>query len=688
MPNGLKINITSDASKAKKGFKQIETQASKTSQKIQKGLQAAQGGVMGFIKHLASAHPTLTAITAGIGLVTSSMMVAVKWAKQLASKYDGIAKAAKSLNMNPLEYQALLYAGNLSGVDEQKMTNLLNILIAKQAEAVNGSILMVDAFEKLGITIKDLKEMNPAQLLISITKQLQNPNIDQQYGLTKIIGVKNAGSIRKLAKEDVGYHMADFYSRFGIPEESLSAGEKLNDEIYRFDKALQTQTANIERFLGLQGKVTKFYQAMTKFVQNDKDGKLPEYLSPFFETRSDVAKRLLKYSYPNEKYDEYVKFAAMARNPFIKSKEDWLKDEIEKFDPRFQGGKLVVQKRGIKDINKVQDLSEKYDLYAEQFKLSTKKLKKTNKTLEEYFETLWILQKDGRKTIDKYEKAIKSKNKTQIDKAEIEFKQYRAAIAAMQNYSQQVMGLKPVRNLADDNPEAFLKLYQDLGVFDDLNKQAQLEAAKYSGNEAFTQIHKNAEKIADAKYKERLQTIDSMISDIKDSLNKAKTTEQKKKLQEKIKDFEFQKVLEEEEKQYLITALRLKQTQLQGKIANAALDRELRNIEDTKNIEKNGISARKQIAYRQWKEQYGTEITDEMKKKIDKIIQYEFKDSASKLASYDQHFITNQLARRGGFTSSVVEFNDPNRTFQNNVVNVLERIEKSAKTTAENLILK
>lgn len=161
---------------------------------------------------------------------------------------------------------------------------------------------------------------------------------------------------------------------------------------------------------------------------------------------------------------------------------------------------------------------------------------------------------------------------------------------------------------------------------------------------------------------------------------------------------------QEAEKQRLINQLKQQGLKVDQKEIDAILARKkaLQDLNIDKSIKQQGQSLldrvganNKQYQYekriRQLEQANGKSLTSDQKNKVKTIVDLEFKmNDMEKLKPNfaDLQIKTNQLARRGGFTSSVVEILDPNRAFQNKVTSVLDNIQKNVKISADNSILR
>lgn len=239
----------SKSDKLKSSFDKLRTSASKVGSTISSGLKKSLAG-----------------ITAGLGAVTAGAVVAgkkiVDEANKTAEAGDEVDKMSQKLGLSAKAYQEWDYILSQSGVEITSMTAGMKTLTNQIDAAKNGNQDAIDRFNKLGISISDLKNLSREDVFGKVVQGMQGlaDNSDRAALANKILGRsgqsltplfnETAASTEELRKKahDLGMVMSD---------EAVSASAKYKDSL---DTLKRTFTG------AKNGIVTEMLPAFTDLV--------------------------------------------------------------------------------------------------------------------------------------------------------------------------------------------------------------------------------------------------------------------------------------------------------------------------------------------------------------------------------------------------------------------------------------
>lgn len=158
--------------------------------------------------------------------------------KQSMANIDVLAKHARSLGLTTSAFQKMTLVAKEAGMESGKLSSLLGIMQKNLDELGQGTKAQTDAFDRLGLTIRDLQGLSPDEQFAKIAASLEAiTDPAEKTGLAmQVFGRSGREAINMLS----GYgaaaaNAAAFQERFGIAvSQSTSEGvERANDAVGR-----------------------------------------------------------------------------------------------------------------------------------------------------------------------------------------------------------------------------------------------------------------------------------------------------------------------------------------------------------------------------------------------------------------------------------------------------------------------
>ena len=121
-----------------------------------------------------AAKATAAAVTAIAGAAVACGKELWNLANETAEYGDQIEKNSQKVGLSFEAYQKWDYAMKISGTDMASCTNGLKTLTNKFDDALNGSKSAAESFNRLGISVSDLKGKSREEVFATVVKSLQN----------------------------------------------------------------------------------------------------------------------------------------------------------------------------------------------------------------------------------------------------------------------------------------------------------------------------------------------------------------------------------------------------------------------------------------------------------------------------------------------------------------------------------
>lgn len=204
-----------------------------------KALSSANNFSSGASKSIATVGKSVAAMAAIVSTVAvAAFGTLLNTVLDTAGAIDDLNDAAKKLSIDVGGLQKLNYAAKLSGSSAEQLEKSLARLIKTAAAAGRGQDSAVAALKLLGLTFKDLKDLNPEQQFLLVSDQIKKLNdpLKQADAAIQIFGRQGQdilqlmrGDVRGLGQEFekmggvITNQQADMVANFKDSQDKLSA---------------------------------------------------------------------------------------------------------------------------------------------------------------------------------------------------------------------------------------------------------------------------------------------------------------------------------------------------------------------------------------------------------------------------------------------------------------------------------
>ena len=199
-----------------------------------------------FERDMKKARSTVSRFTASInsslvrvakfGSVTGGIAIAglTKLTKDSLKNIDATAKWSDRIGISTKALSQYTLAANLAGVENQELFDTINKLSKNSGLAQTGEATQADAFEKIGISVEQLKGLDPDQLFQTVADKLQSiENPSQKTAIAmELMGRNGAKALTLIANGSKGLKAsADEADRLGLSFSRIDAAkiEMAND---------------------------------------------------------------------------------------------------------------------------------------------------------------------------------------------------------------------------------------------------------------------------------------------------------------------------------------------------------------------------------------------------------------------------------------------------------------------------
>ncbi|MCF6766620.1 hypothetical protein L3V82_12655 [Thiotrichales bacterium 19S3-7] len=174
------------------------------------------------------------AVIGTVGALSALGAVGYKVSNALGNHGDHVAKTADKLGISTTKLQAFRYAAERSGVSTENLDKSLEFMQKSIVDVSNGTGEAKVAFEKMGLSAEELKNLKPDQALAVIAESLKgvtNKTERLRYA-TQIFGRSGAGMVNMLKDGEKG--LKDYAKEaqnlgYILDEKTLRAAEKNRD---------------------------------------------------------------------------------------------------------------------------------------------------------------------------------------------------------------------------------------------------------------------------------------------------------------------------------------------------------------------------------------------------------------------------------------------------------------------------
>jgi hypothetical protein len=181
---------------------------------------------------------------AGVAAIGATAVAMIGLTKASLANIDTLAKNARSLGLTTSALQKMTMVAGEAGVEAGQLSSMLGLMQRNIIELGDGTAAQVDAFARLGLSMKDLQGLSPDEQFRRIAEslnQIEDPAVKTATAMD-IFGRSGRGAINMLdgysAKVE---EAADFQRRFNISVSQLDAEqvEKANDAVARIAMVFQ-----------------------------------------------------------------------------------------------------------------------------------------------------------------------------------------------------------------------------------------------------------------------------------------------------------------------------------------------------------------------------------------------------------------------------------------------------------------
>ena len=163
-------------------------------------------------------------------------------AVKLSEELDTVGKKARSIGADPEQFQTLIGAMQLSGIESDKAMKALQKLNQGMGEAMKGTKSYTDAFDALNLSAADLARIPLTERMLLISDGMDNlaTNAERAQVAGLLLGRTGKDMLVTFEGGRAGLQAAiEDIARFGVASnEAVTASEDLQDSILRSRKAL------------------------------------------------------------------------------------------------------------------------------------------------------------------------------------------------------------------------------------------------------------------------------------------------------------------------------------------------------------------------------------------------------------------------------------------------------------------
>jgi hypothetical protein len=224
-------------------------------------------GVNQFRDTAAKVSPELVGLLSGAGIVA--------FAGKIIANAAEIEKMSRIAGTTTDQFQRLSYAASQTETNVESLTKGLAKMQRAQVEALKGDGKKASAFADLGISLDDLKRLNPEELFLRMAAGVAGAK-DQSVALTDVLSIMGKGGTEVFNMLAQGAeHLRDIMAEAPlIDPEALKQLEEAEHRMKRFWISIQSDAAGPLAFiaegwaaiLGFMGAVIDTGKEIRKFV--------------------------------------------------------------------------------------------------------------------------------------------------------------------------------------------------------------------------------------------------------------------------------------------------------------------------------------------------------------------------------------------------------------------------------------
>ena len=240
----------------------------------QDGIEDAKKSGSSLGNNLKSAGKTIAVAGAAVAGVGAGIF---KFADGIADNADEIDKMSQKLGLSRKAYQEWDYVLELSGADINSMGAGIKKLTNKFDDAINGGESSIEMFEKLGLSIEDIKDLSREELFSEVIFAFQGmeDNAERAALATDLLGRSGAELtplLNTTAEETKGL-IQEVNDLGGImSDDAVKDGAAFKDSLTSLKTAFGGAAAELGK--ELMPYITDFVNKITDFVKSGGIGKI------------------------------------------------------------------------------------------------------------------------------------------------------------------------------------------------------------------------------------------------------------------------------------------------------------------------------------------------------------------------------------------------------------------------------
>lgn len=648
------VKIGVDAGNLNQGLNQSQAKVQTWANGIERMSQGPRSALYGLM-HL---NP-YTALAGSIALVGGAIAGA---AAKFSAFLNDMKKTADALDITTDAYQRFQYAANRSNVGMDKVSTFLTRFTSKLEEARSGTKEAVKLFDRLGLSVSDLSKKTPDQAfnaMLSKLAQMKKLGQDTSKIIENIFGRRAVMDINKMI---AGGFLEDQAGAPVIDKKSFEEAEQMQNEWETIKQTFSKLAGAVVNATGIFRNLNEeliIFGNTLKNVLNVEPAPLENQTKRQWE--EDVNSAYASVLLSDEKFGLNDK---IKKQQEIQTKLDAAEKEIEKAEltgnPRAVDKAIKKAEKLQKDLNKVNKKIE--DIIDDMFETLVGQFN-TNPRLKQVFN-----DNDVKKSV----KEMLTKN-VELNSDLIE-RNFKGRIAEPST---------PPEVINEDNSHyIYQKLNEDFDAYaqnaevERKLKLASIQTTKdnIKAAEAEVQILKKLNElrkagvdISEEEFRERLGSVNTLTEpknemdrwflNVKEEIRKAS--------ENKYKEAQLNRIKQETE-------------------ARKQLTNELYEVHD-----KYGLNHREIVEYNAMKKAFDVGMNYDQ---TEAYVDYAKEDDRFKwlnglnIQGFRQDVFTNDLARRGGFSSSVTTWEKSSNDKVLEWLKIINDSEKSRNTKLDSLL--
>ena len=303
----IEAKITLNNEEFKRGLKDSERQATSSMKKIggssggagslmasianasKNAADVAAKGFSGVTEALSKMGPYGAAAAAAVTLVGGAATGVLKGVGALASRLDGVAKSAKSVNMSANAYLSLQHASSRAGIEMERILGVISKIDYAMSHAESGEKRYRDAFYSIGLSWRDLEQLSPEKRLMAINDALSRLKANGQKMPTEMFSVfekEDMMTLNKMTSEkDFNRFIAEAETLgYTVPQSMVQAAESYQDSIGDAKDKMRAMIASMESVETITKGLTKLWERISSGI-----GKSNGYLTQYTDSFTGIA---------------------------------------------------------------------------------------------------------------------------------------------------------------------------------------------------------------------------------------------------------------------------------------------------------------------------------------------------------------------------------------------------------------